>query len=52
MDARAGNWRQYLQRAHALDRDMFALLEFVEDDDPATFLRDAQTLTNLLPEIA
>ena len=52
LDGRAGNWQQYLQRANALNRDMFALLEFVEDDNPATFLRDAQTLTNLLPEIA
>lgn len=51
LDARADNWRRYLQRADALDRDMFALLEFVQDNEPAQFLRDAQTLSALLADL-
>ena len=48
LSARADNWRQYLRRADALGRDMYALLEFVQDDDPANFLRDADALTGWL----
>ena len=48
---RADYWRRYLQRVDALGRDMYALLEFVRDDEPAAFLRDARTLTELLAEL-
>lgn len=49
---RADHWRQYLQRANALDRDLYALLEFVQDDAPSHFVHDAQTLVALLSEQA
>ena len=51
LDERADNWRQYLRRADALGRDMFALLEFVQDDEPANFRRDAHALTSWLREL-
>ena len=42
-------WLPYLTRA-AQAGDMFALLEFVRDDDPAAFLEDAETLLRWLDE--
>jgi hypothetical protein len=50
LSERAHNWRQYLRRADALGRDMYALLEFVQDDDSANFLRDAAALRGWLDE--
>jgi sugar phosphate isomerase/epimerase len=41
-------WREYFSIAHNSGRDHFALLEFVRDDDPDQFLRDATTLKNWL----
>lgn len=42
-------WPQYLARAaEANDRERYALLEFVQDDAPDAFLRDAQTLKQWL----
>jgi sugar phosphate isomerase/epimerase len=43
-------WLQYLAHA-AKAGDMFALLEFVRDDEPAAFLKDAETLCGWLAEI-
>lgn len=40
-------WPQYLTRA-AAGRDMYALLEFVPDNDPAGLARDAETLRRWL----
>lgn len=37
-------WRKRLTVAASTDRDIAALLEFVRDDDPNQFLRDAATL--------
>ena len=37
-------WLPYLQQVAALPGERFALLEFVENDDPQAFLRDAATL--------
>ncbi|MCC9078525.1 sugar phosphate isomerase/epimerase [Litorilinea aerophila] len=48
---RADAWLQYLARAAALDRPMFALLEFVQEDEPAHFLRDAATLKGWLEQL-
>ena len=42
-------WLPYLARA-AQAGDMFALLEFVRDDNPAAFLEDAKTLRQWLDE--
>lgn len=42
------NWRGYLQKTAQSGRDHFALLEFVKDDSPETFLQDAQTLKSWL----
>jgi len=41
-------WPQYLARAAAAGRDMYALLEFVPDNDPAVLPRDAETLRRWL----
>ena len=41
-------WRDYLAQAGDPDRTRFALLEFVEDDAPEAFLRDAATLLRWL----
>ncbi len=37
-------WRLYFEIVAGTGRDHYALLEFVQDDDPAAFLRDAETL--------
>jgi len=41
-------WRQYFAIVKASGRDHSALLEFVDGDAPANFLRDAATLRQLL----
>lgn len=45
---RIDNWRSYLAQADALGRDMYALIEFVKDDEPDQFVDDAATLEELL----
>jgi 3-dehydroshikimate dehydratase len=46
-------WRKYLAAAKSsLPEDSFALLEFVKDDSPDQFLRDAQILRQWLSEEA
>jgi 3-dehydroshikimate dehydratase len=42
-------WKLYLAKAASVG-EMFALLEFVENDDPNVFLRDAETLKLCLKE--
>lgn len=41
----ADRWAKFLRRIAAAPGDRYALLEFVEADAPASFLRDAATLT-------
>jgi len=43
-------WKLYLAKAASVG-EMFALLEFVENDDPNAFLRDAETLKLCLKEL-
>ena len=43
-------WRQYLARANDAG-ELFALMEFVPDDSPEAFLRDAATLKSWLSEL-
>ncbi len=46
--AGAGRWPQFLRQALATPGDRYALLEFVQDDAPGNFLRDAATLKTWL----
>lgn len=39
-------WETYLKHLAALDGEHYALLEFVKENDPEQFLRDAATLKN------
>jgi len=41
-------WQQFLQAAHEVPGDRYAMLEFVKDDAPENFLRDAATLREWL----
>ena len=41
-------WMQYLRKVASSGRDHFAMLEFVQDDVPESFLRDAVTLKRWL----
>lgn len=43
-------WKQYLAKAKDVG-EMFALMEFVADDSPEAFIRDAETLKYWLSEI-
>jgi sugar phosphate isomerase/epimerase len=45
------DWRLYLEKANAKGKDMFALIEFVEENKPENFLRDAATLKEWLAAI-
>lgn len=47
VDGEAG-WMQYLRKIASSGRDHFAMLEFVQDDAPESFLRDAATLKQWL----
>lgn len=44
----AGRWRAFLDVAATAPGDRYAMLEFVEGDAPANFLRDAATLKSWL----
>ena len=46
--AGADQWDQYLARIAQIPGHRFAMLEFVQDDDPANFLNDAATLKEWL----
>ncbi|MBN2390096.1 MAG: TIM barrel protein [Anaerolineae bacterium] len=48
LNAKADEWAQYLDKITATGRDHFAMIEFVRDDDPANFLKDAETLKCLI----
>jgi sugar phosphate isomerase/epimerase len=44
-------WVEYFDLISETGRDHYALLEFVRDDDPASFCEDADTLKNLLRRV-
>jgi hypothetical protein len=44
-------WRRYLQVLASTGRDHYAMLEFVKDDAPASFLDDAETLKGWLQSV-
>lgn len=46
-----GDWLAYLQKAAAVPRDFYALIEFVVDDEPDSFLRDAEALKTWLTTV-
>ncbi len=43
-----GDWQQYLDKISPFGGERFAMLEFVQDDTPDAFLRDAATLRQWL----
>jgi sugar phosphate isomerase/epimerase len=44
-------WMGYLREAAATQRDHWALMEFVQDNAPEAFLRDAATLKAMISEL-
>ncbi len=48
----AAAWGRFLATAAATGRDHYALLEFVQDDSPEAFLRDAATLKEWVATIS
>ena len=46
--AGAERWQKFLQAAQKVPGDRYAMLEFVKDDEPENFLRDAATLREWL----
>ncbi len=50
LSAQADAWTQYLAQVAATGRDHYALIEFVKDDEPKNFLKDAETLKQWLSE--
>ncbi|MDD2707085.1 MAG: TIM barrel protein [Verrucomicrobiae bacterium] len=47
----ADRWNAYLQTIKSTARDHFVLMEFVKDDLPGNFLKDAKTLKNWVQRI-
>jgi len=45
-------WREHFSTIAAIDRDVFAMIEFVQEDDPEQFIEDAQILRGLIVEFA
>lgn len=45
-------WKRYLQATHSADKPRHALLEFVKDNEPENFIRDAATLKGWLDELS
>ena len=43
-------WRRRLDLVRSTGRDHYALIEFVQDDAPEAFLRDAETLKNWIAD--
>jgi len=41
-------WKQYIKRLTQTDGNHYALIEFVKDDDPQNFIKDAEFLTKLV----
>ena len=45
-------WLQYLKKAATVNRPLYAMLEFVKNDAPEQFLKDAETLKTWIKEIS
>lgn len=50
LEDRSNDWQMYLRQLNQIPGDRFALLEFVQDDEPDNFLRDAEVLKSWLEE--
>jgi len=48
LSAKADDWAQYLAQVATTGRDHYAMIEFVKDDEPKNFLKDAKTLKEWL----
>ena len=48
LDAKTEEWAQYLTQVAATGRDHYAMIEFVRDNEPENFLKDAETLKQWL----
>lgn len=46
------DWQQYLGKIAQIEGERFALLEFVQNDDPAAFLRDAEILRKWIANLS
>ncbi|MFI4910139.1 MAG: sugar phosphate isomerase/epimerase family protein [Sedimentisphaeraceae bacterium JB056] len=44
------DWKCYLEKLSKIDLDMYSLMEFVVDDDPENFKKDAEVLKTWLAE--
>ena len=42
------SWREHFSTIAETGRDVFAMIEFVRNDDPQQFLEDARTLRHLI----
>lgn len=51
LEERAGRWKRYLETVDSAGGDRFALIEFVRDNEPKNFLKDAATLKSWLNEL-
>lgn len=45
------HWQAYLKKIAEKNRDMFCLMEFIKNDNPEIFIRDAETLTNWIDRL-
>ncbi len=52
LDEGSDEWAVYLNRIRKLSRDRYALLEFVQNDNTESFLRDARTLLSWVEDDA
>lgn len=48
LDTKTDEWTRYLAKVATTNRDHIAMIEFVRDDEPGNFLKDAQTLKQWL----
>ena len=48
LDAKTGEWAQYLAQVATTGRNHYAMIEFVRDNEPENFLKDAETLKQWL----
>ncbi len=50
LEVKAEDWAQYFNKVAATGREHYALIEFVRDDAPENFLKDAVTLKQWLSQ--
>jgi sugar phosphate isomerase/epimerase len=48
LDAKTNEWAQYLAQVATTGREHYAMVEFVRDNEPENFLKDAKTLKQWL----